>query len=271
MFVEAAEVGVALWHERKAIKRLLTRIKNRIRFGHLKIIIFGGGGTGKSTLGQLFSGQLGREAASKSYIESIKTEEYKLQGDLVGTLLAPPGQEHRVLHTWPQLFRELIGGKSSGIINVVADGYHSFQGLSFKEHRLFEEHMSQDDFMQAYLLDRQNRELELLDEIVPPLKVTKGRIWVLTLVNKQDLWWAERNSVQQHYVHGEYHDRIESVLSHKGNENFRHDYLSASLVVSNFRTESGETLALTAAGYDQAVRLANLDNFLTAVDQLAKS
>ena len=41
---------------RSEIRKALTRFWNRVRHGHLKVVVFGLGGVGKSTLGKLLSG-----------------------------------------------------------------------------------------------------------------------------------------------------------------------------------------------------------------------
>jgi hypothetical protein len=271
MYVEAFELGAAFIKEGSQIWALLARLRNRIKHGHLRIAIFGAGGTGKSTLGHLFSGQLTADACPQPYRESLTSETFKLKGDIVCTFVAPPGQVSRIGHDWHELYRSLASGESSGVINVVAAGYHSFSHLSLKEHRLYQEGMSEADFMRLYRQDRQSNELKLLQEIIPHLKSAKGSVWVVTLVNKQDLWWPERAAVRAHYMEGAYNRLMETVLEHKGRQHFRHDYLSASLVLSNFRTDAGETLALTAEGYDHTIRLGNLNHFLRTIEALAVS
>lgn len=90
---------------------------------------------------------------------------------------------------------------------------------------------------------------------------------MITLVTKQDLWWNERNKVKDHYMNGEYNSTIEKVMGRRGRNNFAHEYVSASLVLSNFSTSSGELLAPNTAGYDQNIQLENLLNLFKTVDR----
>lgn len=119
--------------------------------------------------------------------------------------------------------------------------------------------------MAVYLPEMRRLELDSLREIVPHLKAALGRLWMITLVTKQYLWWANREAVRRHYAEGEYSALIEEIARARGDDNFRHDYLSASLVLSNLRTDPGEVLASTVAGYDQGLRLANLNRLFDAV------
>jgi hypothetical protein len=126
--------------------------------------------------------------------------------------------------------------------------------------------MSQAEFMTAFLDEMRRKELASLDHIAPHLSSAKGRLWMMTLVTKQDLWWNQRDRVRNHYQQGPYHERIQALQTQRGQEAFRHEYVSASLVFANLRTEAGETLAPTVGGYDAIIRAANLQKvFSTAL------
>jgi hypothetical protein len=92
---------------------------------------------------------------------------------------------------------------------------------------------------------------------------------MITLVTKQDLWWHQRERVRDHYMKGEYATCIDQVQSAKRSD-FRHEYLSASLVICNMITQKGETLASCTAGYDQNIQFSNLRKLLDTVQGFAK-
>jgi GTPase SAR1 family protein len=130
MFVEpssAISVGLAVLENRKKLWPLLKKMRFLLTHGRLQIAIFGPGGTGKTTLGQILAGNLGPASSPTTYKESIGIESYSLKGDVVCSLLVAPGQRRRAEYTWPLLFKSLAQGDSSGVINVVSWGYHSFQ------------------------------------------------------------------------------------------------------------------------------------------------
>jgi hypothetical protein len=179
-----------------------------------------------------------------------------------------PGQEHRE-YNWKKLYKELAAGSSAGIINVVPWGYHSFAELSYQKTKYFSEGQSKSDFLKEYLENRRKREQEIIETLVPRICDAPGRLWMITLVTKQDLWWQHRNEVKRHYINGRYNDYITKIFQHRGSENFAHEYLSASLVLSNFATDAGELLSPTASGYDENLKQVHLQKLIEFVTGFA--
>jgi GTPase SAR1 family protein len=171
------------------------RVFKRLKDGDLKIAIFGAGGTGKTTLGQILAGEdvLG---GLPTYRESIRTEQYKLDSNVIGSVVVVPGQERRE-DTWDDLLRSLTLGKVKLIIHVVAWGHHSFgasDSLGYAQHRLYQAGMSSDDFVAVYTNDRRQRELDVLRKLEPHVALANQKKTIMiTLVSKQDLWWSQRN------------------------------------------------------------------------------
>src|SRR5205807_662695 len=100
----AVSVGLAVLENRKKLWPLIKKLRFWLKHGHMQIAIFGPGGTGKTTLGQILSGNLGPGASSTTYKESLDIENYSLTGDMVCSLLVAPGQHRRAEYTWPVLF-----------------------------------------------------------------------------------------------------------------------------------------------------------------------
>lgn len=114
MWIEIGEAAVLLWEKSSAVQRALKRLRFLIRRGRLRVAIFGPGGTGKTTLGQFLSAKLNPDAAVSKYQESMTTETYRLGGDVICSLIVPPGQPRRARHSWPALYRSLAKGGSVG-------------------------------------------------------------------------------------------------------------------------------------------------------------
>jgi hypothetical protein len=91
---------------------------------------------------------------------------------------------------------------------------------------------------------------------------------MITIVNKQDLWWNQRNHVKDHYSNGEYEQIIQGVRNKIGATRFVHEYCSASLVMDNFLSIENEMLVPTTSGYDQRLKSANFKNFLGTIETL---
>ena len=212
-----------------SVKKIFQLLKD----GELKIAIFGAGGTGKSTLGKVLSGKLDLNSLLQPYQESISIEQYKLDSNVVGSVIVAPGQIRRE-DTWDDLFRTMAGGKFKLIIHAVSYGYHSFGELGYTQHRLYQNGMNSDQFVDVYSRECRNRELDVLRRIEPHLSIADQKKTVLiTLVTKQDLWWNNRLQVQDYYKNGNYENLIQDISNKKGSINFVHEYQSASLVMEN--------------------------------------
>jgi GTPase SAR1 family protein len=273
MFVEtvsALSTGISVIDVSKKLFPTFERVFKRLKNGDLKIAIFGAGGTGKTTLGQLLAGSY--ELSDRpTYRESIRIEQYKLDSNTVGSIVVAPGQERRE-DTWDDLLRSLASGKVKLIIHVVAWGHHSLgmsDALSYAQHRLYQPGMSAADFLEVYTADRRQRELDILRKLEPHLALANQKKTIMiTLVSKQDLWWDQRDLVQDHYKSGEYEQVIQNIRNRIGSGNFVHEYCSASLVMANFRSGANELLALTTAGYDQPLKMINFNAFLNMIENL---
>jgi GTPase SAR1 family protein len=273
MFVEAINVlstGIGVVDISKKVFPTFERVFKRLKDGDLKIAIFGAGGTGKTTLGQILAGEDGL-GGLPTYRESIRTEQYKLDSNVIGSVVVVPGQERRE-DTWDDLLRSLTLGKVKLIIHVVAWGHHSFgasDSLGYAQHRLYQAGMSSDDFVAVYTNDRRQRELGVLRKLEPHVALANQKKTIMiTLVSKQDLWWSQRSQVQSHYKNGEYEQIIQGIRNKIGAANFVHEYCSASLVMNNFVSGTKEPLVLTTGGYDQALKSANLGAFFTIIENL---
>lgn len=271
MFVETIEAigtGVGVIEISEKLFPTFKRIFNLLKNGELKIAIFGAGGTGKSTLGKLLSGEFELSGLLQTYQESISIEQYKLESNKIGSVIVAPGQKRRE-DTWDDLLRTLVGGKIKLIIHVVSWGYHSFGEFSYTQHRLYQSGMTLEEFLREYAAVCRNRELDVLRRIEPHLSIADQRkTIVITLVTKQDLWWNNRLEVNKHYVEGAYEQLIQNIRNQRGANNFIHEYRSTSLVMENFLSGDNELLIPTTQGYDQRLKVANFRYFLNAIKSL---
>ena len=257
MSVETAfEAGLAIYENRSRLEALARRIRFRIKRGHLRIGVFGLGGTGKTTLGYVLVG------VPRRINKSVSVQEFHLSGDLECTLLVAPGQGRRIELVWPALFRSVADGSMTGVVNVVSWGYHSFAGVGFRDHAAYQDGMDEREFLLAYSSMRRERELEALRTMTPHLKSAPGDLWMITLVTKQDLWWKDQLKVRDYYETGEYNELIAGIRVSRGAEHFRHEYAFASLVMNNLRTSDGELLVPTTEGYDQNMQEASMSRLL---------
>ncbi len=93
------------------------------------ILIIGPGGTGKTTLAKLLSGQMGGWVFGDAwkYAESYTEEHYTLVDDPGVEIVVPPGQDSR-RKSWADVRADITAGRYSGVIVVAAFGRHTLSG-----------------------------------------------------------------------------------------------------------------------------------------------
>lgn len=260
-----------LWDRRDVVLQKLKDIAAWFRGEKDRpgILILGPGGAGKTTFGKILAGEYDRFwDAPGAYEESIQIERYALQDQPNVEIVVPPGQEHRRGGTWEQLHADLSAGKFRGVILLASYGYHTLGLYSYKDHRIYKAKGHKDTFLEAYLQENRAEEVEVLRQLIPHLKVNKGKVWLLTLVSKQDLWWPDRDEVEKHYREGAYGAQIQDLQAHLGQHHFRHEFAFASLVISNFNTGVGERLAENVGGYDHPLQVKSLRRLFEVVEAL---
>jgi hypothetical protein len=229
MFVEAintASTVVSSYELSKKAVPLFSSIVRRIKNGKLNIVIAGAGGTGKSTLGKILAGDFGLENILQPYQVSNRTEEFQLDSKIPSSILVLPGQSRY----WNEELRKIANSQVDLIINVVAYGYHSFTRYgytSYLNHPDYQTGMTRLQFIDVYSEQRRTLEVDLLSTIAPHLLLSnKRKIFFITLVTKQDLWWANRSQVQDYYQNSNYDRKIQEIEAQLGKNNFVHEYIS---------------------------------------------
>jgi nucleoside phosphorylase len=241
-----------------------------------RILILGSGGVGKTTLGAFLSGKEDRSpfAAPPAYNESVTIERYALNevGGPEAMILVPPGQPHRRVANWEELYNSLCEGHFHGIIFLVAYGYHSVGQARWNELPLAKtlKRKTLTAFMKVYLERQREEELNVLKEMSSHIRACKTKLWLMTLVGKEDLWYPDRTKVEEHYRTGAYGTLICKLEQAKGSKLFKHELVLASLVIHNFTSSVGETLARNQAGYDRVLQVKSLRRLVEVFDSLRR-
>lgn len=93
------------------------------------------------------------------------------------------------------------------------------------------------------------------------------KVWLLSVVTKQDVWCREDVAARQFYA-GPYADIVREVADRRGTKPFRHEVAFVSLTISNFVAADGERLRPNAEGYDQRLQVESVRRLFHAVGQL---
>jgi ABC-type cobalamin/Fe3+-siderophores transport system ATPase subunit len=264
----ALDAGISLYEKSKDIPSKLNMLKNWLINGRKQIAILGAGGTGKTTLAHYLTDDA--QYKSLMYQETPIDEKIKIGQNVIGEYWVAPGQKDRRERYWGEIFREISQGNICGVIHVVSYGYHSIDArLSIEKNRHFREGMTDAEFLSVLTTENRKTEVAILQEMKHRLKDSSNKIWMITLVLKQDLWWNERDNVKDFYMQGAYKAEIEEIQAHKGKERFEHIYISASILSNNFAA-GGRILQPTAQGYDENLRLLNVNELLKQLNGFLK-
>lgn len=240
--------------------------------GETQVAIFGAGGTGKTTFSKVMTSE-NPLLVDTTYESNVTQKNVMFPGEVSAKLLVAPGQERYIEDVWPDLFKAMENRRSLAVINLVGFGYHHFDVDSFQAFGVYKEGMNRDDFLAAYLDDRREVEIDGLKAVAKGMKEVEADVWMLTVVAKQDLWWDDRERVQQHYfsTKEDCYSRILQDINddmHERNLRFSHHFIGASQALANFNGPDGLPLKLTCAGYDLDEHRKHLYNYIRRFNDL---
>ena len=173
----------------KALRSIRFRNSFRNIFGHVKIAVFGYSGSGKSSfLSMLRDGV----PYTGSTTRSTKIVTVTLPNGRKVDFYDCPGQDsYREQRT--EIKHRIFDGKFHAVINVVCYGYNETDASAYKVLD------SNGVVKPKYLIDMRKRELNQLDEWQNDIRSGCKLKWMMTLINKADIWWEDRREAHHYY------------------------------------------------------------------------
>lgn len=175
----------------------LNRCKRPIR-----VLVLGESGSGKSQF-------LSTIQSKRNYIQertkiSDKIKMLLPNGRTVEFVDVPGHQSLKMERD--KYTNDISRGKFQGIINVVCFGYQSSSEVKTED--VFQ---SDGVVKESYLKDNRARELKQLEEWLSKVDNKSNLKWVLTLVNKADIWWENSKEIVDYYELAEYNDKVKEL------------------------------------------------------------
>jgi len=268
-----ADVLQWMWDNRAWIVKQLGSLAMWVKQpSERPILILGPGGCGKSTLLRILAGH--RDWLTETpwkYAESTQQEKQAIEDDPDVQIIVTPGQPHREKTYWQELQGEIAAGKYRGIVLLTAYGYHSLgQGMRIKNHPLYQAGVKQPtlEFLGQYLPDRRLDEIRVLKQLAPHLAACQQKIWLLSVVAKEDLWSDERPEVSEHYRNGAYGSEVAAIIDAKNVANFRTELSFVSLIINNFKTGTDELIKKNLEGYDHKSQVESVRSLVEVISGL---
>ena len=178
-------------------KKLFNSCKKPIR-----VLIVGESGSGKS---QFLLTIQGKKEFSNDRTTLSQCSMLKLPNGRRVEFWDTPGHQTLKQERGRKL-NEISRKKFDGIVNLVCFGYQSTNDI---DHTMI---YQGGEIKESFLKDNREKELKQIKEWTDRIDGESGVKWVLTIINKADVWWEQKEKVIEYYQEGsEYHEELKTL------------------------------------------------------------
>jgi hypothetical protein len=185
---------------------LLDRMIDAFRKTH-RVLVLGSSGVGKTNL-QASLTKEAAEAVDHLNRTEIVTRSHIRINNTPFVFTDTPGQEHHESRRKAAIRQEMGRGRV-GIINIVSFGFH--EGTGNKSDAIDGDGKARP----TYLNHCRDLEIQALAEWTSLLGSLDTSAWLITVVNKADLWWHAKVEVMDYYTRGLYAQSLGDAQSLK--------------------------------------------------------
>jgi GTPase Era involved in 16S rRNA processing len=182
---------------------LLDKLINTFKKKH-KILVLGATGVGKTSFIDSITSEFPKAVSRLNRTDFVKTYPLQIEKKIFN-FTDTPGQIQHKERRLEAIFQAMKG--IDGIINVVSFGYHETK--TGKEDALTKSNKLKHDFLEKH----RQVEINALNEWTELIGNQDSAKWLITLVNKADLWWNQKDEVLKFYQEGKYFDTLNSAKS----------------------------------------------------------
>lgn len=180
----------------KLVGKLETLLKEKNKF-----LVLGATGVGKTQFVTSLYNDGTKSIRGTQRTKFNVTNNMKIKNSLF-TFIDTPGHVS-YQNARREALQKLVREKYSGIINIVSFGYH--ESLSEAPTAT-----NNGQPIPEYLKNRRIDEIDLLNEWIHIID-NRNVDSIITLVNKADLWWDNREQVEEYYGKGPYFKALENL------------------------------------------------------------
>lgn len=171
----------------------------------IKIAVYGDSGVGKTQFLRTLTGKQSYMIVDKRTRNTEKHPMTLRTGRKLLLIDIPGHSSFKSIRD--TVLNDITRGKIKGLINLVNYGYQDSELLD--PITTFRGNTS--EVKQEFLKENKKREIQRTQEFVDRIGHDVKLDWIITVINKADVWHKERDVVEEYYTNGEYYQVVQPL------------------------------------------------------------